>query len=73
MMGNWQDWIVALIVLLCVVRVGMSLWQLYRKTLRGGENPCAHCPNPCDIKRLYDQKVQNCCHCEKKTKKSCCE
>ena len=72
MMLEWQDWIVALIVLLCVGRLSVSLWHLYQKTT-GAENPCAHCTEPCDIKRLYDQKVQNCCHGHKKTKKSCCE
>ena len=26
-----------------------------------------------NLKRQYDQKVQNCCHDDKKSKKSCCE
>ena len=25
MMGSWQDWIVVLIVVLCIARVGMSI------------------------------------------------
>jgi hypothetical protein len=73
MMLAWQDWIVSLIVILCVGRVGLSLWNLYKKTKQSADNPCTHCSQPCDIKRLYDQKKENCCLGDKKTKKSCCE
>lgn len=73
MMGSWQDWIVALVVVLCIARVGMSIWNMFLTSKKDGNNPCAHCPQPCDLKRQYDQKVQNCCHEDKKSKKSCCE
>ena len=73
MMTDWQDWIVALLVALCVIRVGMSIWNTFAKTKSGRQNPCAHCAQPCDVKRLFDQKVAKCGHSEKKTKKSCCE
>ena len=58
MMQGWQDWIVALIVTLCVGRVGLSFWRLYQQT-RHDNDPCAHCSQPCDIKRQYDQKRRN--------------
>ena len=72
MMQGWQDWIVALIVTLCLGRVGLSFWRLYQQT-RHDNDPCAHCSQPCDIKRQYDQKKEKCCLGDKKTKKSCCE
>jgi hypothetical protein len=72
MMLGWQDWIVALIVVLCVGRVGLSLWRLYQKTRRG-DDPCAHCTQPCDIKHQHQLKKDNHCPCNKKTKNSCCE
>ena len=72
MMLGWQDWIVALIVALCVGRVGLSFWRLYQHTRRG-DDPCAHCSQPCDIKCRYDQKKENCCLGDKKTNNSCCE
>jgi hypothetical protein len=73
MIFSWQDGVVALIVVLCVTRMGIGLWQLYQKSKRADENPCIHCSQPCDIKRLYDQKMQDCCCENKKTKKTCCE
>lgn len=73
MIGSWQDWLVALIVVLCVARVGMGVWDMFLKGKQDGQNPCAHCSQPCDIKRQYEQKMQNCCLVDKKSKKSCCE
>ena len=73
MTGSWQDWVVALIVVLCFVRVGMSVWNTYQRSRDAKADPCATCSQPCDIKRLYEQKQAGCQGKEKKTKKSCCE
>ena len=73
MMGSWQDWIVALLVVFCFVRLGISIWSMFLKSKGARQDPCEHCPQPCDVKRLYDKKVANCGNSEKKTKKSCCE
>jgi len=69
---GWQEWAVALIVLLCVIKVGMSIYQTYKRS-KDGYNPCAGCASSCDIKRLYDQKRRSCEGNVKKTQKSCCE
>ena len=73
MMLNWQDWVVALIVALCFVRVGMSVWNLYQRSREAKSDPCSTCSQPCELKRLYEQKQAGCRGNEKKTKKSCCE
>jgi len=69
---NWQDWAVALVVLFCIIRVGMSIFFSVKKSLQG-DSPCASCGNVCDIKRLYDKKQQSCSGKTKKTKNSCCK
>lgn len=30
-MNNWQNWAVALILLLCIVRIGQSVYLFFRK------------------------------------------
>ena len=73
MMGDWQDWIVALIVALCFIRVGLSVWNQFQRSRSLRSNPCDSCPQPCDVKRLYDKKLARCEENKKKTKNSCCE
>ena len=73
MMLSWQDWVVALIVALCFVRVGMSVWSIYQRSRDAKADPCFNCSQPCDLKRLYEQKKTGCISKEKKTKNSCCE
>lgn len=70
-MNNWQEWVVAILLLLCVVRIGMSVYSFFRCTKEKG-NPCASCASGCDIKRLYDEKRDECRKGSKKAKKSCC-
>jgi len=36
------------------------------------DNPCAHCTNGCDLKRMMEEKQQRCKDKLKKKKKSCC-
>lgn len=71
-MNNWQEWVVAILLLLCVVRIGMSIYSFFRRA-NEKDNPCAGCASGCELKRLYDEKRDECSKKRKKTKKSCCE
>ncbi|MBQ9884803.1 MAG: hypothetical protein IJM43_10240 [Bacteroidaceae bacterium] len=71
-LGNWQEWVVALVVVLCVAKVALSIFQTYKRGTEGN-SPCAGCASPCDIKRLYDKKRESCQGNVKKSNKSCCE
>lgn len=60
-LGNWQEWVVALIVAYCVIRVGMSFYSTYKRS-KEGDGICAGCPTR-----------HTCLGNSKKTNKSCCE
>ena len=68
---NWQECIVALFLLLCVLYMGRSVYRFYRK-LQKNVNPCDTCVSDCEIKRLYEHRRKRCEAEKKKTKKSCC-
>ena len=64
MMNSWQEWVVALLLLLCAVRIGMSIYSF--------SHPCDSCASGCELKNLYDKKRAECSGVTKKKKKSCC-
>ena len=39
MMNSWQEWVVALLLLLCAVRIGMSIYSFFHRVKENG-NPC---------------------------------
>lgn len=70
-MMNWQQWVVAFLLLLCAVRIGWSIYAFFRRTQKNG-NPCAGCVTGCDLKRLMDEKRAECATKKKEKKKNCC-
>ena len=70
-MSNWQGWVVALLLLFCAVRIGMSIYSFFRRAREGG-NPCDTCATGCELKQLLDEKCAGCSKDRKKKKKSCC-
>lgn len=66
-----QEWIVALIVLLCVIALGRWVLRFFRSA-KNNDNPCANCVGGCDIKRMFDEKQQKCIENQKKGNKKCC-
>ena len=42
MMNSWQEWVVALLLLLCAVRIGMSIYSFFHRVKENG-NPCDSC------------------------------
>lgn len=70
-MMNWQQWVVALLLLLCAVRIGWGFYTFFRRTKKS-DNPCANCVTGCDLKRLMDDKRAECGTKKKDKKKNCC-
>ena len=70
-MMNWQQWVVAILLLLCIVRIGWGIYAFFRRTKENG-NPCANCVTGCDLKRLMDEKREECSATKKEKKKNCC-
>lgn len=70
-MNSWQEWVVALLLLLCVVRIGMSIYSFFYR-IKKNSNPCDSCTSGCELKDLYDKKRASCSGVTKKKKKSCC-
>lgn len=67
-----QDFIVYVIVALCLVWVGLRVYRSVRQ-VKEGDNPCAHCDSACELKRMFEEKQRQCGKEVKKNRKSCCE
>ena len=70
-MNNWQEWVVGVLLLLCAVRIGMSVYSFFHRS-KENSSPCDSCASGCELKKLYDEKRAECGKATKKKKKSCC-
>ena len=70
-MSGWQEWIVALLLIVCLYWIGRRVRQFFRHQTEKN-NPCANCVTGCDIKRLYEEKRAACGKDKKISKKKCC-
>jgi hypothetical protein len=66
-----QEWIVAIIVLLCVVEAGRRILRFLRQA-KSDDDPCASCSGECNLKHLSDEKRQECTKNQRKGNKKCC-
>ena len=66
-----QEWVVALLIVLCVARMVYGIYNFFRST-KNNENPCASCASGCELKRQLDKKQQECKVTKKHPKKNCC-
>ena len=71
MMNSWQEWVVALLLLLCAVRIGMSIYSFFHRVKENG-NPCDSCASGCELKDMMEKKQKECSSKKKNTKKNCC-
>lgn len=71
MMNSWQEWVVALLLLLCAVRIGMSIYSFFHQVKENG-NPCGNCISRCELGSLCGKERAECSGIAKKKKKSCC-
>lgn len=67
-MSNWQNWAVALILLLCIVRIGQRVYAFFMK-VKEKRNPCENCATGCELKQLYEKKRSECSDGKKEIKK----
>ena len=70
-MNNWQEWVVGVLIVLCIARVIYGIYLFFRR-VKENDNPCASCASGCELKNLYDKKRAECSGVTKKKKKSCC-
>ena len=50
-MNNWQDWVVGVLVVLCIARVIYGIFRFFRRT-RENQNPCDSCVSGCELKDI---------------------
>ena len=67
-MNNWQEWVVGVLIVLCIARVIYGIYLFFRRT-RESENPCDSCVSGCDLKDMMEKKRQECGVKKKSTKK----
>ena len=70
-MNNWQEWVVGVLVVLCIARIIYGIFLFFRRT-RESENPCDSCVSGCDLKDMMEKKRQERGVKKKSTKKNCC-
>ena len=58
-MNNWQEWVVGVLIVLCIARVIYGIYLFFRRT-RESENPCDSCVSGCDLKDMMEKKRQEC-------------
>ena len=68
---NWQEILVAIILLGCAILIGRKTYLFFRRVQKK-ENPCDGCVSGCDLKRQLDAKRKECASSTAKPSKQCC-
>lgn len=68
---NWQEWVVGLLIVLCVARILYGIYLFFRR-VKESDNPCASCASGCELKDMMEKKQKECSSKKKNTKKNCC-
>lgn len=66
-----QEIIVIAVVCFCLSFVGRRLFLFFKGTA-SGKNPCANCASGCELRRILEEKKQECIKNQHKKKKNCC-
>ena len=67
-MINWQEWVVGVLVVLCIARIIYGIFLFFRHT-RENKNPCDSCVSGCELKDMLEKKRKECGVKKKSTKK----
>ena len=67
-MINWQEWVVGVLVVLCIARIIYGIFLFFRRT-RENKNPCDSCVSGCELKDMLEKKRKECGVKKKSTKK----
>ncbi len=70
-MSNWQEWIVGVLIIFCIIRVLYGIFLFFRRT-KENANPCSTCVTGCELKDMMEKKQKECGNKKKSTKKNCC-
>ena len=68
-MINWQEWVVGVLVVLCIARIIYGIFLFFRRT-RENKNPCDSCVSGCELKDMLEKKRKE-CGVKKKSAKPC--
>ena len=60
-MINWQEWVVGVLVVLCIARIIYGIFLFFRRT-RENKNPCDSCVSGCELKDMLEKKRKECVH-----------
>ena len=63
---NWQEWVVGLLIVLCVARILYGIYLFFRR-VKENDNPCASCASGCELNsssRCWIPKRENRCRTE---------
>ena len=52
---NWQEWVVGLLIVLCVARILYGIYLFFRR-VKENDNPCASCASGCELKDMMEKK-----------------
>ncbi len=58
-MINWQEWVVGVLVVLCIARIIYGIFLFFRHT-RENKNPCDSCVSGCELKDMLEKKRKEC-------------
>lgn len=70
-MNNWQEWIVGILLVLCVIRIVYGILLFFRR-VKEKKNPCSRCISGCELKGMLEKKHMECPSKDKNAKKNCC-
>ena len=56
---NWQEWVVGLLIVLCVARILYGIYLFFRR-VKESDNPCASCASGCELKDMMEKKQKEC-------------
>ncbi|MCD8292436.1 MAG: hypothetical protein LUC23_01575 [Prevotellaceae bacterium] len=57
-MSHWQEWVVALVLLACAVRIGKRLYATFRAS-KEGRGACGCCAGSCHCDKMKEGKREN--------------
>ena len=67
---NWQEWVVGLLIVLCVARILYGIYLFFRR-VKENDNPCASCASGCELNHMMENKQKECSSKKNNTKKKC--
>lgn len=71
-MSNWQEWIVGILIVFCIIRMIYGVFRFFRR-VKEKKNPCETCVSGCELKDMMEKKRKECKQGQKSMNKKCCK